>query len=92
MAVTIKSAVFCVVTPRISERTRRFGATYRLHLQGRRVNQARNKSRLNLLFSCLAYYLTLKMEAICSSEASRFLRTTRRYNREDHTFRVSSCS
>jgi hypothetical protein len=50
MTVTMKGAVFGAVTPRSSERARRFGAKYRLHLQDRRVNQSRNKSRLKLLF------------------------------------------
>lgn len=49
---------------------RRFGGTYLLHLQGRRINQA----ELCLLHvSCrflLAYSPTLKTEAICSSETS----------------------
>jgi hypothetical protein len=32
------------------------------------------------LVSCLVYSLTLKLEAICPSETSVFLRTTRRFN------------
>jgi hypothetical protein len=35
---------------------------------------------LLLLVSCLVYLSSLKIEAICSSETSNFLRTTRRYN------------
>jgi hypothetical protein len=38
-----------------------------------------------LPISCLAYSSTLKTGAICSSETSGFLRTTRRYNAEDRT-------
>jgi hypothetical protein len=33
-----------------------------------------------LLVICLAYFSTLKMESICSSETSGSLRTTQRYN------------
>jgi hypothetical protein len=40
------------------------GGTYRLHLQGRRISRARNQ------LESRAYYLTVKMEAICSSETS----------------------
>jgi hypothetical protein len=45
-AVTTKSTVFWVVMLRNSERARRFGGTYHLHLQGRKVMQAKiNRSR-----------------------------------------------
>jgi hypothetical protein len=56
-----------------------FLRTCNLHLQGRKISQARNQceSRWQALLclpsaftlvSCLAYFSTLKMEAICSSE------------------------
>jgi hypothetical protein len=61
----------------------RFGGTCRLHLQGRRIGQARNQreSRWQAdLFSSLAYSLTLNMAAIFSSVTSvDFQRTTLRY-------------
>jgi hypothetical protein len=50
-----------------------FGVTYCLHLQGCRINWARNYLCLPPAFtlvSCPAYSSTLKMEAICSSEIS----------------------
>jgi hypothetical protein len=40
-----------------------------LHLQGWKMSQARNQCKAgDKLVSCLAYFLTLKMEATCSSE------------------------
>jgi hypothetical protein len=48
LAVTMKSTVFWAVTPCSLERDRRFGGTYRLHFQGRRVSQAWNQ-QLRLL-------------------------------------------
>jgi hypothetical protein len=47
-----------------------------------KLSWARN---LQLLASCLAYFSTLKMKVICSSETSVFLRTKRRYSQEDRT-------
>lgn len=57
------STIYWVVTPWYSERPRRFRVPYRLHLQGRRVNQA-----TNLLVSCLSCFSTLTTEAIYSCE------------------------
>lgn len=54
-----------------SERARRFGGVYRLRLQGRIC-------RFAMLISCSVYSLNLKMDAICSSETSDYLRTARR--------------
>jgi hypothetical protein len=53
MAVIVKSTVFCIVTLYL-ERVRRFGRTYRPHLQGRTVRQERNeqKQASSLLISC----------------------------------------
>jgi hypothetical protein len=71
-----------------------------LHLQGRRISQAKNRleagSKQNVLFatcftllSCMAYSLTLKMEEICSSETSvDFQWTTQRYIPEGRTLNV----
>jgi hypothetical protein len=41
-AVSVKIAVFWALSPCISDTDRRFGETYRLHLQERRVSQATN--------------------------------------------------
>jgi hypothetical protein len=39
-AVTMKNAVFCDVAPcRSCKINRRFGGTYRLHLQGRKIHE-----------------------------------------------------
>jgi hypothetical protein len=45
-----------------------------------------------LVVSCLAKFPTLKMDAICCPETTGFLRTTRRYNPEDHTTRNNGLS
>jgi hypothetical protein len=42
--------------------------------------------KLALMVSCLAYCSSLKMAVIYPSEASHFLRTTKRYNPEDRIF------
>jgi hypothetical protein len=71
----MKSATFWDITPCSPlKANRRFGGTYRLHPQGRKVSRARNQ-QLCLppaftLVSCSVYSPTLKMEAICSSETS----------------------
>jgi hypothetical protein len=44
------------------------------------------QKKLSLIGSCLAYFPTLKMDVICSSETSGCLLTTWCYNPEDHTF------
>jgi hypothetical protein len=63
----------------------RFGETYRLYFQGRKISQARNIFNCFTLDSSLAYSSDLKMEATCSSETSvDFQRTTRRYIPEDN--------
>jgi hypothetical protein len=43
--------------------------------------------RLLLQVSCLAYYLTLKVEATCSSETSCSFLTTWSYNPQDCTLK-----
>jgi hypothetical protein len=68
---------------------RRLGESCRLHLQGRRIGQARNQLEVG---SKQAYSSTLKMESTCYSEASvDFQRTTRRYIPEDRTFHNHRC-
>jgi hypothetical protein len=60
---------------------RLFGETYRLHLKGKRVSQARND-----VTSCLAYSSTLQMEAAQPSETSvGFHRSTWHYVPEGRT-------
>jgi hypothetical protein len=54
----------------------RFGGTYCLHLQDQKVSQAKSQDEAGskqssacfMLFRCLAYSLTLKMQAVCSSK------------------------
>jgi hypothetical protein len=86
-AVVMKSTIFWDITPcSLLSVNRRFGGTYRLHLQGRRntffrVEEIRSR---NHLLACwfLAGLIssTLKMEAIGSSETSvDTQRTTRPY-------------
>jgi hypothetical protein len=69
MAVTVGSTVFWDVTPCRSDIARRFGVTYRLHLQGRREMEARNDytalqpSRLYSSFVNVFRFLTRAREA-----------------------------
>jgi hypothetical protein len=64
-AVVMKSTIFWDITPCSPlEVNRRFGGTYRFHLQGRRISGARNQpeSRWQAeLVPCSAYSSTLKM-------------------------------
>jgi hypothetical protein len=76
---------------------RHFGRTCRLHLQSRKIGQARSQLEPDskqsfMLVSCLAYSSTLKMKATCSSETSvDFQRTTQRYIPEKRTFQGHRC-
>jgi hypothetical protein len=74
---------------------RRFGGTYRLHLQGRKNNLSNKptwKHERSLPVYCSDYFSTLKMEAIYSSETSvDSQRATRRYIPEDRTLHNSPC-
>jgi hypothetical protein len=64
---------------------RRFGGTYRLHLQVRKISQTRTQ-RESTWQSELGWFSTRNLEAICSSETSVvFQRTTRRYIPEHST-------
>jgi hypothetical protein len=81
----MKNAVFWDVGPCRSCLNRRFGGTYRLHLQSRKIRRAAHVG------SSLADFSTLKMEAIHSSETSVQTRSTRRHIPEDgnlHTIPV----
>jgi hypothetical protein len=80
----VKSTVFWVVTPCISELAWLFGGTCRPHIEGRRLSQARN------LVCCLHYSSTLKTEAICCFDTFGALRTTRRHNLQHHSRRCRS--
>jgi hypothetical protein len=70
-AVTMKNAVFWDVTPCRSCVNRRFGGTYRLHLQGRKIRE-RGTSVIRWLRT-----------AIPSSETAVHTRSTRRHIPED---------
>jgi hypothetical protein len=72
--------LFCDITPCSPFKVnRRFGVTYRLHLQGRKISQAKYQRESMwqaefwmlpafTLVSCLAYFSTLKMVAVCYPE------------------------
>jgi hypothetical protein len=88
----IKSSIFCVKTPCSPLKVnRQFGRTCRLHLQGRKIRQARNQSEAGsgpLFF----YSSTLTMEATCPSGTSvDFKRPTWRYIPEDGTLHNHRC-
>jgi hypothetical protein len=95
----LKRSVFWNITPcSLLKVNRRFGGTCRLHLQGRRISQARNQceAELCLLLSCLAYSSSLKMcfrnVAKCSSGTSvDFQRTTWCYYVEDRPVHNRHC-
>jgi hypothetical protein len=83
---SVKSIILWDITPCSPlEVSRRFGGTYRLYLQGRRISRARNQSEAGRkLWS--VYSLTLKMEGIYSAETTfDFQRTTRCYIPEYRT-------
>jgi hypothetical protein len=71
-AVTMKSAIFWLVTPFSSDRASHFGVTYLLHLQGK-------LSLLGVSNLLLGLLSALKMEAMRSSETSGSVQTTRPY-------------
>jgi hypothetical protein len=80
-----ESIIFWDITPWTPLKVnRRFGGTYRLHLQSRKISRARNQRSV--------YFPTLKMEAICLSETSvDFQRTARRYIPEVCTLHNHRC-
>jgi hypothetical protein len=70
---------------------RRFGGTYRLHLQGRRNNFSFPPVYLLVLAEIISS--TLKLEAICSSETSvATQQTTRRHIPEDDILHNHRCA
>jgi hypothetical protein len=74
-AVVMKTTLFWDITPCSSFKfNRRFGGTYRLHLQGRRISRARNQHEGDRKQSLMPV---------------DFQRTTRRYIPEDSTFQRS---
>jgi hypothetical protein len=74
----MKNATFLDVAPRRSCANRRFGGTYRLHLQGRKIHERRTSEN-----RWLADFYTLQMEMIHSSETSVHIRSSRRHIQED---------
>jgi hypothetical protein len=79
-AVVMKSFIFWDITPCSPlKMNQRFGEICRLHLQGRRMSQARNQPGLLaicvILVSWFAYSYALKMD-VCSSEAPVDLQQT----------------
>jgi hypothetical protein len=88
-AVTMKKAVFWDVAPCRSCVNRRFGGTYRLHLQGRCLTSLTDASRADFLI----FPSTLKMETIRSSNTLDYTRSTRRHIPEDdilHSHRLEN--
>jgi hypothetical protein len=70
-AVVKKSSVFWDITPCSPLKVNRpFEGTCRLHLQGRRISQARNQLGSACHLCYLVYSSTLKMKVTCSSETS----------------------
>jgi hypothetical protein len=81
----MKRFIFWDITPySLKKVNRRFGRTCRLHLQSRRISQARNQRE-----SRWQAERTLKMEAACSSETSvDFQQTPRRYIPKDRNLHI----
>jgi hypothetical protein len=82
----MKSTIFWDITPcSLLSVNRRFGETSRLNLHSRKISWARNQCESRWQE---AYFLTLKMEARCSSETSvHTQQTTRHFIPEDGTLR-----
>jgi hypothetical protein len=91
-----KNAVFWSVAPCRYCVNRRFGGTYRLHLQGRKIRE-RGISLSRWLRtpahagSSLADFFTLKMKEIRSSETSVHTRSTWRHMPEDSILHSHRC-
>jgi hypothetical protein len=85
--VVMKSSILWDITSSILLKVDRcFRVTCCRHRQGQRISQARSLPRAFMVVSCLAYSLTLKMEAICYSDTLvNFQRTTQHYIPEDRT-------
>jgi hypothetical protein len=90
-AVVMKSPIFRGITPCSPLKANGcFAGTCRLHLQDQRISKAKKPALLAatcfMVFSCMSYFLILKMETTYSSETSvEFSTTTRRYISEDRT-------
>jgi hypothetical protein len=84
----LKNATFWYITPCCPLNVnRRFGGTYRVHLQGQEISRARNQRE-----SRWQAELHLKMEPIRSSETSvAFQHITRRHSPEDSTLHNHRC-
>jgi hypothetical protein len=80
----MKNVVFWDVALRRSCVNRRFGGTYRLHLQGRKIRERRTSVARRL-------QSTLKMEAIRSSETSVNTRPTQRHIPENDILHSHRC-
>jgi hypothetical protein len=81
-----ESTVSWLVTPYSLERARRFGRTYHLHLQGRRMSQGRRKQRngdkvMRLsLSSSVGFLLCLLLD--CEDEGSIFPRNVGKHAKD----------
>jgi hypothetical protein len=79
-SLTLKNVAFWDVAPCRACMNRRFGRTYRLHLQGRKILEwetSVSRWLQTAADSSLADFSSLNMEAICSSETSVHTRSTR---------------
>jgi hypothetical protein len=83
--VAMRSAIFWPVTRCTSERPRRFEETYRLSLQVRKVNEARNQHKQTASSASL---FDVEQRGELCSEKSFFLRCIRRYNPECRIVKV----
>jgi hypothetical protein len=88
----MKSSVLWDISPcRPLKINRSFGGTFRLHLQCRRISQAKLATCL-MLVCCLSYPSIQKMEAACSFETSLDIqRTTRHYIPEVRNLQRGKC-
>jgi hypothetical protein len=85
-----RGIIFWDITPSPPEVNQRFGGTCNFHIQGSSMKQEKVTSFM--LVVCLAYILTMKLEATCSSETSDdFQRNTRRYIPENRTLNNRRC-
>jgi hypothetical protein len=93
--VVVKRSIFWDIIPGSPLKVnRRFGGTYRLHLQQETImKQEVRRAMLATCFTLVSYLLyssTLTMEVTCSSETSvEFQQTTQRYSPEDRTLHCS---
>jgi hypothetical protein len=83
----MKSIIFWDMMPcGLLSCNQRFGGTYRIHLQGRRNNFSKNQQASRWQVAAEIVSLTLKMDAVCSSETLvATQQTTRSHIPEDDT-------